>query len=156
MTTDVNLYLPKPAWFHPNGMDMKAEEVPANQRELMHTSGAHHVKAFKHRFGDIYEMSTFAFRNGGDFRAELRFPMNGGMFATAYDLDRDISVTDDAYAERFQADFGIPGVYLRRGNYLILGGVGHGLETDPFPCTYLHDYIRKDADRVRRYVISPM
>ncbi|MDB5238874.1 MAG: hypothetical protein JWO00_209 [Candidatus Parcubacteria bacterium] len=142
-----------PFWWHPHGMDMLISQTPESVRETTHTAGACHIKFFKNSGNDSYVLTTHAFRNPKNYRSDLERPLNGAMLATAYDLVRDYDDTDKEYALRFDADFGIPGVYLRKGKYVIFGGIGHGLETDPFPCLYLRDFLQNDIDRLRRLFI---
>ena len=64
--------------------------------------------------------------------------------ATAFDLHRDLVKTDDLFTAHYNAEYGIPGKFIRKGQFLCIPCPGTGVDGDPNMSIFLFPFIKQN------------
>ena len=92
----------------------------SNQMELTITVGPGHLKLSHAKRKGLFILRFMTFDGFGRQLPDERKELAEVTLQTMFDLDRPESSTDVQFSQTHSIDFGIPGVFMRNGNQLIV------------------------------------
>lgn len=142
----------RPHWWHGRGKTVYDAGNRRDRSIVTLTSKSCHLKI--QRTGENEWIVSVYMHYPGKNRTTHERYFNAVELATAFDTPRDLSVGNGLYAFRRRANFGVEGLFIRRGNFLNIPCPGSGVDGDPNMSIRLTAHIREKIGRFLRTGIA--